>query len=788
MDSSASSSPRPALSTAQWRDVFARMEREAADSANPTNAPPLDATPDAQVSAVLGAFRRRVLQTPDERALALDVPALLRAATPVVGGQRLGNYTLIEPIGRGGMGSVWSARRADGMFEAEVAVKLLGTLALSTSARARFEREGRLLARLVHGNIARLLDAGISDDGQRFLVLEKVSGVEITAHCAGRALADTLAVFRQLLAAVTYAHSQLVLHRDIKPANVLVDASGTVKLLDFGVAKLQGDDTENNEDLTLALGAAVTERYAAPEQFTGAPPSTQTDVFSLGVLLIELVTGQRPEWSASRRSIDASAHIVSAFSGVADDLRAICERATAPEIAQRYRTVSEFDDDLHRFLRCEPVRARRATRSYRLKRFARRHRLALVVAGVTSVAVLSSLMFALVQLNDAREQARISREESNKANAIARFTSGLFTALDPKRAATADRSNLTARDILLAGRERIRTELQTQPEVRLALLGVLAEMFGWMGDEKNFVDLSDERLALAKQLYGEHHASVYHIQTIDVWSDIYGGLFADARKKLTAMDASAGARGEHGAKGDERLADRLHGWAKIIEGEGQATPDAVRAAYERAVRAYEAVGATSSDYSATLVNFGRAVDKLGDTQAALDAMERAVVVLNAARARDPDGTDISSLPQMLKHRAALYAKLGNTAQAAEEYRAAINESNRHAGSDHVQSKLLRAHYAHFLHAQGQREAAWREWTLIEASNATGLDRFGMNSARVLRARMLADEGRWREAFAHAQDAIDAWQRSNDNPTALAEAQQLVDAWRARLSVGQSPSR
>jgi serine/threonine-protein kinase len=209
-------------------------------------------------------------------------------------GRRFGAYTLVGPLGQGGSGAVWRARRDDGRFEGEVAVKLLHLALLGQAAARRFEREGAILARLSHPNIARLLDAGIGEGGQPYLVLELVEGERIDRHCDAKRLtiAQRLALFADALAAVAHARRHLVIHRDIKPANILVDRDGRVKLLDFGIAKLSED--EEVSEITREGGRALTPEFAAPEQLRGEPVTTATDVYALGVLLYGLLAGAHP--------------------------------------------------------------------------------------------------------------------------------------------------------------------------------------------------------------------------------------------------------------------------------------------------------------------------------------------------------------------------------------------------------------------------------------------------------------------------------------------------------------
>src|SRR5256714_372635 len=209
-------------------------------------------------------------------------------------GQSIGAYVLEDPLGHGGSGSVWRARRADGRFEGHVAVKLLHLSLIGHMGARRFEREGALLARLTHPHIARLMDAGVTPGGQPYLVLELVDGERIDRWCDSRHLnvEQRLALFANVLAAVAHAHSRLVIHRDIKPSNILVTADGTVKLLDFGIAKLI--DTQSQETVTGEGGRALTPEYAAPEQLQGGDVTTATDVYALGVLLYQLLAGRHP--------------------------------------------------------------------------------------------------------------------------------------------------------------------------------------------------------------------------------------------------------------------------------------------------------------------------------------------------------------------------------------------------------------------------------------------------------------------------------------------------------------
>jgi serine/threonine protein kinase len=335
-------------------------------------------------------------------------------------GHIIGAYALVAPIGHGGMGVVWLAERNDGRFDRRAAVKFLN-VALAGRGEERFAREGAILGRLVHPNIAQLIDAGVSPWGPPYLILEYIDGQPIDQYCNERGLdlAARLSLFLDVLDAVAHAHANLIVHRDLKPSNVLVDRDGRVKLLDFGIAKLLEDETHKGPAtrLTREGGAALTPEYAAPEQVTGAPVTTGTDIYALGVLLYVLVTGEHPAGPAVRSPAELMKAIVegdarrpSDVVGQAarrrqlrGDLDTIIGKALKKEPAARYASVTAFGDDLRRFVRHEPISARPDTLVYRARTFIRRHRLAVAAA----VLLLMALSVGLYEVN--RERALAQR-------------------------------------------------------------------------------------------------------------------------------------------------------------------------------------------------------------------------------------------------------------------------------------------------------------------------------------------------------------------------------------------
>ena len=336
-------------------------------------------------------------------------------------GRRLGAYTLIREIGRGGMGSVWLAERADGLYEGKVAIKLLSNAALrAPSARERFKREGELLAKLSHPHIAHLIDAGLLDQEVPYLVLEFVQGLTIQQYCEINALGinKVVELFCQVLDAVAYAHSMLVLHRDIKPANILVTATGEVKLLDFGLGKLIDDNAADDDagELSRIAGLGYTPRYAPPEQLKGNAVSTASDVYSLGITLYELLTGESPEHlqrytrpSDKLAALSDRSHWSKLVKG---DIDSIVAKAISESPKDRYANAAAMRDDLLRFLNHEPVTAQPDTGLYRAGKFVRRHQFAVgstVSVVLLVLAALSVFVLQTIEAHRQRDEADVQR-------------------------------------------------------------------------------------------------------------------------------------------------------------------------------------------------------------------------------------------------------------------------------------------------------------------------------------------------------------------------------------------
>jgi len=436
------------------------------------------------------------------------LPALPVEPEPLVHewaqGSRVGPYRLIRHVGQGGMAEVWLAQRDDGAFRRQVAIKLLFRTASSTqrdSFAQRFARERDILASLNHPHIAGLHDAGVTPSGQPWLALEYVEGEPLTIWCDKNALGieGRVRLFRQVLLAVQHAHANLVIHRDLKPGNILVTAQGEVRLLDFGIAKLMEAEGEARDEteLTRVAGRPLTVQYASPEQLLGEALTTASDVYSLGVVLYELLCGQRPYELKMESAAQLEQAIVDldprapsrrtlgdAIAGargttpkalqkrLAGDLDAITLRALAKQPERRYASVEALRADLDRWLAGEPVQATPPGTAYRLGKFALRHRWGV---GLGAAAVLALIGVAAVAVVMGLQ----AREESARAVAARDFMLNIFQRADQEKSRGAD---ITARDLLETGRKDVLTRLAGQPRLQAELLRGIAKIQGSMGE------------------------------------------------------------------------------------------------------------------------------------------------------------------------------------------------------------------------------------------------------------------------------------------------------------------
>ena len=481
-------------------------------------------------------------------------------------GERIGPYTLISPIGEGGMGKVWLAERSDGRFERRVAVKFLQFSVASRAGAERFKREGRILGALVHPHIAELIDAGVMPDGQPYMVLEYVEGEPVDEYCDAHALDVNarIRLFLEVLAALGHAHANLVVHRDIKPSNVLVSAAGQVKLLDFGIAKLLAPDRDSHAAtlLTLEGGAGLTPYFAAPEQLTGGAITTATDLYAAGTLLYLLLTGQHPVGVLSRSTstadlvkgivetepprpsdaistvkLGAEATHSTAVAGkrtctpaqlrrqLRGDLDTIVLKTLKKAPEERYGSVAALMEDLRRYLDHEPIGARPDTVTYRAAKFVRRNRLVVALTSIAVIALAGGLVGTLIQARTARKERDSALRERDRANRIADFMTGIFKVSDPHETVG---QTVTARQLLEKASEDINNNLIEEPEVRAQLLHVMGRAYLNLGLFSRAESLFRQGIHAGKSLGQEENRDTLRMTHDLAWAIMQQGRMAEA--------------------------------------------------------------------------------------------------------------------------------------------------------------------------------------------------------------------------------------------------------------------
>ncbi len=550
--------------------------------------------------------------------VASALAAQLQSARPVLeAGRMVGPYRLVTPLGEGGMASVWLADQTVNV-QRRVALKIPHRgLEDAAVAAARYARERDVLAGLEHSHIARLYDAGVSADGLPYLAMEWIDGITICRYADDQRLdlAARIALFRQVLQAVRFAHARLVIHRDIKPSNILVTADGQVKLLDFGIARLIEGAASSDDAEGPGEGRALTPECASPEQLAGGPLSTSSDVYSLGVVLYELLCGQRPYRLAVDGPRDARAwhdalmlaSVVSPSHALLDDATAMARRATPRALrrrltgdldavvlkalqkdpADRYESVETFDAELARWQDGRAVQARRATLPYLAGRFLWRHRvivaaaiavaLALAVGLGVSAGALVSLALA-VGLGGALWQSRRARQQARASQAVQAFLLSLFTASDPELARGKD---IGAKELLDRGSRRLDTELQDQPVVLARLHHAIGGIYVQLGSNVSArIHLEKSlRLFRSQGLEGSEDAIEALFNLTEVFDE--EARFEEAR---AASDRCLALAERHFGPNHrwKLLLRKLQAWADVERGRPQAAAEAMEKALTEA--------------------------------------------------------------------------------------------------------------------------------------------------------------------------------------------------------------
>lgn len=630
-----------------------------------------------------------------------------------------GPWRRIERIASGGMGDVFLVCRADGQYEARAALKRLRPGVASPGLRERFVRERQLLAQLRHPHIATLLDGGVDAGGVPYLVLEYVDGAPITEHCDAERLtiAERLALFDQAAAAVTAAHQRLIVHRDLKPGNILVAREGGVKLLDFGIAKLLDDPAAL--DRTTTAERVLTPRYAAPEQILGGEVTTATDVYGLGVVLYELLSGCRPasdgaldravrsgapppdppRLTAALRRVDAAtlAAVAARRSAtpralereLSGDLEEIVAKALRPDPRERYPTAASLSDDLGRARRAESVEAHRGSTLYRARKFWLRHRLPVTAATAVVAALVVALAVSVAKTSAARLAER-------RAAAINRFlTDELLGAADPGRARGRDP---TVREVVDRASRGVASAFVEEPGVEVSVRRTLATLLARVGDTRaagEQLSAARRRLALRPEDRGERG----RVARAAAELALAEGRFDDARHEIEA--AVADLRATAGERASETIAARILA-GRILIGDG----DVLVA--ERDLQAI--VGELDLEHpgeaplrAAARVQLAAALKAQGRREEAL------ATLLEAARLQEGAlGGDHPDLAQTLEQMAHIYGWIGRHEEAEAAARRALEIDRNVFGSQHWRTLRGAGFLAEALLRAGRREAARQE--------------------------------------------------------------------------------
>jgi serine/threonine protein kinase len=483
-----------------------------------------------------------------------DCPAadLLSTQSPGMTGKRIGAYRIIREIGQGGMAVVYLGERDDQNYRKQVAIKMVKPGIDTEQVLQRFRNERQTLATLDHSNIVKLLDGGSSENGAPYLVMDYVEGLPIDEYCDRNHLSigDRLRLFRDVCSAVQYAHQNLVIHRDLKPGNILITQEGLPRLLDFGIAKLLNPECQQAPLVTRVDGRAMTPEYASPEQVRGEPVTSASDIYSLGVLLYEMLTGYRPyqvadsSWHEIERLIcetepprpstrvgrdperlKATAEMRLAepkqlVRSLRGDLDWITMKALEKEPSRRYATASEFSADIGRYLSHEPVLARPASASYRARKYVRRHP---VGVGVAAGLVLLLAGFAGTQ---ALQLRRITRER-DRANRVTGFMEGMFKVSDPSEARG---NSITAREVLDKASKDIDAGLARDPELQAEMMHVMGNVYRNLGLFPRAQQLFQRSADIQRRVLGPENADT--LRSIDdlAWILNQEGHAAEAEK------------------------------------------------------------------------------------------------------------------------------------------------------------------------------------------------------------------------------------------------------------------
>jgi tetratricopeptide (TPR) repeat protein len=678
-------------------------------------------------------------------------------------GQSVGPYLLERRLGDGGMGEVWLATRSDGTLTRRVALKLPHRYLFAGVLRRRFERERDILAALSHPNIAHLYDAGVDDQQHPFLAMEWVDGVSLGEHCANLKvpLQSRLDLFLQILDAVGYAHGRLIAHRDIKPSNILVTREHSIKLLDFGIAKLlTGAASDGATQLTQADTRLATPDYAAPEQLAGEAVTVAVDIYALGVVFYELLSGGRPFPRHFRRAGElppprASAHIRSGFAvsvggmterqlrrALSGDLDAIAAKALETRAADRYQSAAEFAADIHNSLAHRPIAARRVGVPLLTAKFLRRHWL--------GAAMSFSLLLALIggSAGIAWQALRVERE-AQRATTIKNFLIDVFRASDPRIAEGKPRGEITARELLDISADRIDSSFALEPETQIELLGVTADIYRELDETRRSSKLYARESELARGHYGANDPHTIDGLLGEAWNANIDADYTRALALVAQVDPLIrAARLDTSASRARWYMVRGEALSSDAERHTEARHD-----LEQAAELFSQTAPNDPLYPDVLIDLGATA--LEESQFAISAgyYRRAI---SAALSNRESGGDLllanAGLALALKDQ-------GDFAGAASAFAKGTATAERSYGRASRSYWAIASDWAKFRYDRGEREPALNAFAVLIDTLPKSREAFrsasdAIEGAQVLRkyGRILATDGQGATAIAYLQRA------------------------------------
>ena len=722
-------------------------------------------------------------------------------------GAIIGPYQLVRELGRGGMGEVWLANRNDGALNRPVALKLPHAHLLSGALRQRFERERDILAALSHSHIAPLYDAGISEGGHPYLAMEWIDGVPVTLYCRQMRLpvAARLELFKQVLDAVRYAHERFIAHRDLKPSNILVTPDGQVKLLDFGIAKLLSGDTGGAAtELTQLGGRVATPDYAAPEQIAGQPITTAVDLYALGVVLFELLTGARPFDAtrnvnalpsnaplASQRVTEAEAELIGGIKAaqlrkaLQGDLDAIIAKALESDPAQRYRSAAAFGEDVQHYQCHEPISARHIGRLMLAGKFVRRHRLATALTAGLVAALLGGTagigweaLRAQREAHRAHDEALRAESEARRQRATKDFLIGVFKASDPRIASDKPRGTITAKELLDVSSDKIEKQFANDPETEIELLGLTADIYGELDENERFGVLNQKQIDQARLLYGDSSAVVVEALLKKADDANTRGDYAEALKQLERID---GLIKRGGLEGSVQRAYFLFIRGIALTPDATAQPERLRA-FEQASAIYSAVAPQDPRYSFVLSSIGGIYHGRSDYRRAAEYTKQSIAVAESVLDRDDSALALnySNLGKDLSYD-------GDFDGAVRAYEHAAQLAKDTYGIHSASYWTVAANYAQTLHLRGDRERSMEMFDalmqVLPAESAQYHNAFEQNSAARVRetyGQCLLAEGRPRLALREFEAAERGYRKAPTYFYDLSTAQGEIGAADDRL--------